>query len=135
MTTIAALRYISMQDLHEFDNSITEMYLQQHKDGVKALSEVLWMLGLDTNQPFEHQVNTHRSMLINRVPPVDYTGSRFVGYERTDKEWLESGFASQEAKDKASGSKLVAALYQSKGLTEDRKYGVWQDEAPDEGDK
>lgn len=133
MTTIAALRYISMQDLNAFDPSITEKYLETN--GTTALSEVLWMLGLDTNQPFEHQVNTHRSMLINRVPPVDYTGSRFVGYERTDKEWLESGFASQEAKDKASGSKLVAALYQSKGLTEDRKDGVWQDEAPDEGGK
>ena len=40
------------------------------------------------------------------------------GYERTDKEWIESGYASREAKDKASNNRLLNDLYRMKGYLE-----------------
>jgi len=46
------------------------------------------------------------------------TCDRFVGNERTDKEWIESGYASREAKDKSSGSKLLTDIYRQKGMVE-----------------
>ncbi len=60
----------------------------------------------------------------------------WFGSERLCEEWLNSGYASKEAKDKAKGSRLLDELYRSRGLTEDvlaaaeekDKWNPWKDE-------
>jgi hypothetical protein len=118
---IVALRVISLSELHHMDNSFTEKSISEYN--TEKLKQLLHGLGIDTNQTYEHQILPHRNSL-NKI----YTGSRWVGCERTDEEWLNSGYASQEAKDKAKGSRLLVDLYRNKGLSTDRLAGVWADE-------
>jgi len=76
---------------------------------------VLHELGIDTNKSYIRQDGLlHR----NRFGEVVLC-SRWLGEERLDDVWLQSGHASQEAIDKASGSRLLESLYREKGLTED----------------
>lgn len=68
-----------------------------------AFRKILWDMGIDTNQTFEIQEGfTHRNRL-NEVVLCN----RFVGIERSDKEWISSGYASREARNDSSGSKLL----------------------------
>ena len=77
----------------------------------ERFKDILWNFGMDLNRPIERQDGLfHR----NRLNEVVFC-SRWVGESRQDKEWLESGFASKEARDKSSGSKLLADLYKQKG--------------------
>lgn len=122
MSEIAAIRIVSLSELYAADNKFTEMYAMQ-PENEDELMQVLYDAGIDLNQPWEHQFNTHRNNF-NEV----YTGSRFVGLERIDKDWLLSGVASREAIDKAKGNKLLVDLYRSKGLTTDRLGGVFEPE-------
>lgn len=117
--TIAAIRSISLSEIYKVNKIFSEKYVQENPTRIINL---LWELGINTKEYYEQQVNTHRN-IFSEV----YTGSRFVGLERTDKEWLDSGYASREAKDKATGNKLLNDLYRNKGLSEDRLAGVWQD--------
>ena len=58
------------------------------------------------NKPIEKQEGlTHRNRLNEVV-----TCSRWVANERTDSEWIKTGYASREAKNLSSGSKLVRDL-------------------------
>lgn len=123
---IVALRIISLSELHRMDNSFTEKSISEYS--TEKLKQLLHELGIDTSQTYEHQIIPHRNNL-NEI----YTGSRWVGCERTDTEWLCSGYASQEAKDKAKGSRLLVDLYRNKGLSTDRLAGVWADEDKQEG--
>lgn len=76
---------------------------------------ILHGMGIDTSRTVERQDGlTHRNRLNEIV-----ICSRYVGYERIDSEWIESGYASQAARDKASGSRLLEDLYRARGLTED----------------
>ena len=75
------------------------------------------MIGLITinlHKGIERQENLQHRNRFNEVVICD----RYVGNERTDKEWLNSGYASQEAKDKATGSKMLADLYRLRGAVE-----------------
>lgn len=110
MSSIIALQYISLSELYTIDKKYTEKWIE---DKPEEVLEVLQGLGLETNLPYEHQFCTHRNRFGNIV-----TGSRFVGNESLQKEWLESGNASQAALDKSCGSRLLVDLYQSRGLTE-----------------
>jgi hypothetical protein len=118
---IVALRIISLSELHRMNSSFTEKSISEYDP--EKLKQLLHGLGVDTTQPYEHQIISHRNSL-NEI----YTGSRWVGCERVDAEWLESGYASQEAKDKAKGSRLLIDLYRNKGLSTDRLAGVWENE-------
>lgn len=118
---IVALRIISLSELHRINSSFTEKSISEYS--TEKLKELLHVLGVDTTQPYEHQIIPHRNSF-NEI----YTGSRWVGCERIDAEWLESGYASQEAKDKAKGSRLLIDLYRNKGLSTDRLAGVWENE-------
>ena len=83
------------------------------------------------------QVTQHRNMLGKIV-----TCCRWFGNSRLDTEWLNSGYASKEAKDKAKGSRLLDELYKARGLTEDvlaaaeekDKWNPWKDEDEVEDD-
>jgi len=81
---------------------------------------ILFQLGMDTSKNIEVQEGlTHRNRLNEIV-----LCARFVGQERIDYTWLTSGYASQEAKDKASGSKMLEDLYRAKNLTQDRQLAL-----------
>ncbi len=110
MSSIIALVYISLSELQTIDRKYTEDWADSSE---QELLGVLRGLGIDVSQSVERQVVEHRNRFGNLI-----TGSRWVGCERIDKEWIESGYASQEAKDKAVGSKLVFDLYRLRGMTE-----------------
>lgn len=81
---------------------------------------ILFQLGMDITKSIEVQEGlTHRNRL-NQIVLC----ARFVGQERIDYTWLTSGYASQEAKDKASGSKMLEDLYRAKNLTQDRQLAL-----------
>lgn len=85
----------------------------ENKDPEK-LKSILFEFGLDIKEPIERQDGLqHR----NRFGEVVIC-SRWVGQSRVDEEWLKSGMASQEAKDKAAGSRMLDDLYRQKGMTE-----------------
>lgn len=76
---------------------------------------ILYGMGIDTSRAIERQDGLLHRNRLNEIVMC----SRYVGFERTDEEWITSGYASQTAKDKASGSRLLEDLYRVKGLTED----------------
>lgn len=79
------------------------------------LKKVLFDLGMNTENYFVFQeVTQHR----NRMNNVTTCG-RYFGEERTDNDWLNSGKASQAAKDKVKNSIFLDDLYRRKGLTID----------------
>ena len=108
---IAAILVVSESEIatvkEDFD-------LQWAKDNPESLKELLKGLGFDISSDIELQEDlTHR----NRFGAIN-TCARWVGNERIDKEWLNTGYASQEAKDKATGSKMLEDLYRRRGQVE-----------------
>lgn len=105
-------------------------------ENIDDLKTVLWDMGMDTvNENFElSEVVQHR----NRLGKV-VTCGRYVGIQRSDDDWLNSGYATQEAIDKARNSRLCDDLYRQRGLTTDMqaameakdKYKVLEDEGED----
>ena len=86
-------------------------------DNPKEFKQILYDIGMDVSKVVERQDGLwHR----NRLNKVVFC-SRYVGYERLDVSWITSGYASQEARDKASGCKLLEDMYRIKNLTEDRQ--------------
>jgi hypothetical protein len=109
-SNIIALVIVSAMDIHEVKKDFTYKWAE---DNPKKFNEILYAFGMDTSSFIERQENvTHRTRL-NRLVTCD----RWVGNERVDKEWIDGNYASREAKDKYSGSKLLNDLYKYKGLT------------------
>lgn len=69
----------------------------------EKFKKLLWDLGLDTNKPWEIQEDILHRNAFGEVRQC----TRYVGVERIDRTWIESGYASREAKDIATGSKLL----------------------------
>lgn len=101
-------------------------------ENIEDLKTVLYELGGDISKHFELQeVTQHRNRLGNVV-----TCGRYLLEERSDIKWLQSGYASQAAIDKARNSPMTDCLYREKGLTVDMqqamekkdKYQVVEDE-------
>lgn len=77
--------------------------------------ELLWELGLNTNQTYIRQdAISHR----NRFNEVA-TCSRWYGNERSDDDWLSSGYASRDAIDKAKNNPLLDDTYRARHMTTD----------------
>lgn len=105
-------------------------------ENIDDLKTVLWDLGMDTvNENFTlSEVVQHRNRLGKIV-----TSGRYIGIQRSDDEWLRSGYATQEAIDKARNSPMTDDLYRSRGLTTDMQtamekkdsYRELEDEAED----
>lgn len=109
---IAAISYISLSEIQKVKPWITWDFIQENQ---KEFEEMLYDLGLDTkNYPYEVQNVQHRNRF-NEIVSCE----RFVGNERTDRDWIQSGNASQEALDKAAGNKLLADLYVKRGQFEE----------------
>jgi hypothetical protein len=107
---IIAICIVSAMDVHEVKKDFNYDWAEKNP---KEFNELLWQFGGETTGFIEIQKDvTHRTRL-NRLVTCD----RYVMNERFDKEWVESGYASQEAKDKASGSSLLNDLYRAKGLS------------------
>jgi hypothetical protein len=110
MSSIIALVYIRLSELQTIDRKYSEEWADSSEN---ELLGVLHGLGIDVNQSVERQVVEHRNRFGNLI-----TCSRWVGCERIDKEWIDSGYASEEAIAKKLNNGLVNDLFRLRGLTE-----------------
>lgn len=108
---ILALVYLSSSELNKVIPDCNEPKALEDE---QKFMQMLFEAGIDTKLPIEHQVLQHR----NRFNEVVHC-SRWVGHERQDKQWIQSGYASKEAVDKALNSKLLDSSYRSRALTVD----------------
>ncbi len=108
---IAAACVISLSEIQKVRPDIDEEYIKNNRS---VFNLMLYNLGIDNREyPAEEQLVQHR----NRFNEIVYC-LRWSGMERTDNEWLNSGYASPEALDKAEDNKLLNDLYRKKGLIE-----------------
>lgn len=108
---IAAVSYISLSEIQTVDKTITEEWIEKNP---KQFEDILYSLGMDTkNYPYERQDVTHRNRFGNVI-----TCPRWVGNERICKEWVESGYASVEAKDKSLNNSILTDCYRARGMCE-----------------
>lgn len=111
MSNIIALSIVSSMDIMVVKPDYTYKWAEENPNDFK---EILEQFGMDTRNGFEIQTDvTHRTRL-NRLVTCD----RYVSNERIDDEWINSGYASREATDKSSGSKLLKDIYRGKGQVE-----------------
>jgi hypothetical protein len=109
-SSIIALCYVSAMDIAEIKPDYTYKWGDENPE---LFNDILYQFGMDTTSFIERQESvTHRSRL-NRLVTAD----RWVGNERIDDDWIKSSYASREARDKASGSKLLNDIYRMKGLS------------------
>lgn len=97
----------------------------------KKFKEIMHSLGMDVNQIYIRQDAIQHRNRFNEVVVC----SRWVGRERIDNDWLTSGYASKQAIDKASGSKILESLYREKCLTEDAQRVLEEKDAREARDK
>lgn len=77
--------------------------------------EILYNFGIDVDKPYERQDGLQHRNKLNEVVIC----SRWVGKSREDEEWLNSGLASAEVKDRVKHNRLLDDCYRARGLTED----------------
>ena len=111
-SSIVALVYISESELIKAMPDYSATWEEEYPYKMK---EILHDLGLNVEQPFIRQdAIQHR----NRFGEV-VVCSRWVGNERHDLEWIQSGYASREALDRAKNSRLLDDSYRMRGMTVD----------------
>lgn len=108
---IAALCIVSVSELAKVKPEITYDWIENNRD---EFLDILYSIGMNTKQPIERQENLYHRNRFNELVVCD----RYVGNERLDREWLASGYASQEAKDKSLNNKMLNDLYRLQGRTE-----------------
>lgn len=81
----------------------------------RYFKDLLWELGLNVDQDYIRQDALQHRNKLNEV----VTCSRWYGNERSDINWLESGYASKEAIDKAKNSALLDDSYRARNMTTD----------------
>lgn len=112
ISLIAAVCHVSESELAMIDESYDA---SMEVDNPLLLKKMLWRLGLDTYKDYvRFDALQHR----NRMNQV-VTCSRWYGAERSDNQWLKSGYASQEALDKARNNSILDDSYRLRGLTVD----------------
>lgn len=108
---IAAFEAISLSELTTVMPWLTKEWIDENPDVFK---QILYDCGLDSfNYIVDEQMNTHRNRFNNII-----TTWRWVCMSRTDKEWCQSGYASQASKDRALGNKLLIDSYRLRGECE-----------------
>lgn len=108
---IAAHIIISLSEIREVYPEITAQWTQENPEELKKM---LFDLGMSLDTEIEFQENVMHRNRFNRIVQCN----RWVGDERIDTEWLASGYATQAAKDKATGSRLLLDAYRLKGQVE-----------------
>ena len=94
MSTYLAAYSLSVSDL-VLDKEFVQAYGEGTNNG-KVL-KILYKYGMDVNKPLEEVFCEHRNLQNKVVKCI-----RYEGFERTDREHLESGFASMYARIEAS---------------------------------
>lgn len=129
---IAAYVHVSEVEVYAADNEYEHSWFESTNPNYIKLLGILYDLGIDTNEYIELQAPVQHRNRLNKI----VTCGRYFGAERTDKEWLKSGYASREAIDKASGSKLLEELYRAKGLTIDAQLAMeYKDKYSENGEE
>lgn len=108
---ITALCIISVSELAKVLPEITYKWIEEHPH---EFQDILYGLGANISQPIEYQPEILHKNRFNELVQCD----RYVCNERSDAEWINSGYASHEAKDKATGNKMILDMYRLKGLAE-----------------
>ena len=108
---IIALCIVSASEIAKVMPSFTYDMVEKDRD---TFLDILYQFGMDIKQPIEIQKDLMHRNRMNNIVQCD----RYVGYERTDKIWIESGYASREAKDKSTGNKLIKDIYRMRGYVE-----------------
>lgn len=111
MLNIIALSYISFSEIQKVNPKVNPTWA---KNNLTEFHSILKELGVDISVPYDWQVNIQHRNRFNEVVTCD----RIVGNESTSKDWVNSGYASREAIDKAKKSKLLIDLYRMKGLVQ-----------------
>lgn len=107
---IVAYVYVSESEVVKLAPEYTAKWEEQN---LEQLEQILYSFGLNTKQPYRRYDGIPHRNKFNEVVVC----SRWVGNERADKEWLDSGFASREAIDRSKNNKLLDNLYAQRGLT------------------
>lgn len=110
--SILALCIVSESELAKV---IPDFSSRIEEESPTVFKTILHGMGIDTSRAVERQDGLKHRNRLNEIVIC----SRYVGHERTDDEWINSGYASQTARDKASGSRLLEDLYRARGLTDD----------------
>lgn len=108
---IIALCIISMSEIAKVIPDITYKWIDENET---KFYRMLHELGMDTRLNIERQEQIMHRNRLGEIRECD----RWVGQERIDKQWLASGYATQEAIDKASGNRLILDIYRLKGQVE-----------------
>lgn len=111
-SAIVAQVIVSESELDMIIPNYTSDYEDTHK--VDFL-EVLFNLGMDISKGYNRQDNLMHRNRLNKIVICN----RWVGESRIDPEWINSGYASREAKDKYCGSKILEDLYRERNETRD----------------
>jgi len=101
-----AVLFVSESELALVAPNYNTNWIETNKD---ELFKHLYDLGVDITSDIDFQEVTQHRNRLNQV----VTCRRFAGFERLDKEWINSGYASREAKIAASGSKMLGAIRDS----------------------
>lgn len=105
---ITALCIVSASEIAVGYPDFTYDLIETDKD---KFLKILYDFGMDTSQQIEVQTDIQHRNRFNNIVICD----RYVGHERIDQEWINSGYASQEAKDKKTGNRLIQDLYRQRG--------------------
>ena len=108
---IVAMVIVSESEIQKVIPNFNESF-EQNKTQFES---ILWELGIDITKPYIKQKGLRHRNRLNEVVKC----TRYLGEERLDMEWINSGYASQEAKDKYSSNHILDDLYRSKYLTVD----------------
>lgn len=111
---IAALLYVSESELKKVPVLWNRYKLARSTNSIESIKQILFNLGADTSREILEQKIMHK----NRFNEI-VTCIRYVTHERTDSEWVNSGYASQALLDKVQGNKLLENLYRMRLETED----------------
>lgn len=109
-SSIYAASYVSESELKMIDSKYQASWEFDYPETFKSM---LWSLGMDSRYDYiRTDAIQHRNKMNQLV-----ICSRWVGNERTDDEWLKSGYASQEAIDKGRNNPLLDSLYKERAFT------------------
>lgn len=110
---ILALKFISLSEIAKVLPEITYEWIESNQE---EFMKILHDLGCDVSNPSTIEIQTdltHRNFFNEIV-----VCTRYVCNERTDPEWVNSGYASRAAIDKSKNSALLIDLYRLKGEVE-----------------
>lgn len=100
---IGAFVIVSLSEIQKVFPFVTDEYCKEYPDN---LNEILTRFGCDVNKPIEVQTGLdHRNRLGEIV-----NCTRWACFERLDSDWVDSPWASREAKNKATGNRLLKDL-------------------------